>query len=77
MSTYTAGMSRHGAGWNKFPIRVGEMTMGDHLRALGMECWLLGKTHMEATPRVWTVSALPPTASWAFASPVWVRPVGA
>ena len=49
MSTYTGRyVSSHGAGWNKFPIRVGEMTMGDHLRALGMDCWLLGKTHMEA-----------------------------
>ena len=49
MSTYTGRyVSSHGAGWNKFPIRVGELTMGDHLRKLGMECWLLGKTHMEA-----------------------------
>lgn len=49
MSTYTGRyVSSHGASWNKFPIRVGEMTMGDHLRALGMDCWLLGKTHMEA-----------------------------
>jgi len=49
MSTYTGRyVSSHGAGWNRFPIRVGEMTMGDHLRQLGMGCWLLGKTHMEA-----------------------------
>ena len=24
--------SSHGAQWNGFPLRVGEMTMGDHLR---------------------------------------------
>ena len=38
--------SSHGAQWNGFPLRVGEMTMGDHLRKLGMDCWLIGKTHM-------------------------------
>ena len=49
MSTYTGRyVASHGASWNKYPIRVGEMTMGDHLRALGMDCWLIGKTHMEA-----------------------------
>ena len=40
--------SSHGAQWNGFPLRVGEMTLGDHLRPLGMECWLIGKTHMKA-----------------------------
>jgi arylsulfatase A-like enzyme len=40
--------SSHGAQWNGFPLRVGEMTLGDHLRPLGMDCWLLGKTHMKA-----------------------------
>ena len=49
MSTYTGRyVSSHGAGWNKFPIRVGEFTLGDHLRRQGMSCWLLGKTHMQA-----------------------------
>ncbi len=38
----------HGAQWNGFPLRVGEMTLGDHLRRLGMGCWLIGKTHMKA-----------------------------
>ena len=37
--------SSHGAQWNNFPLRVGELTMGDHLRGVGMDCWLLGKTH--------------------------------
>lgn len=49
MSTYTGRYtSSHGAQWNGFPLRVGEQTMGDHLRKLGMDCWLLGKTHMKA-----------------------------
>ncbi len=49
MSTYTGRYaSSHGAQWNGFPLRVGEMTMGDHLRATGMSCWLIGKTHMKA-----------------------------
>ena len=40
--------SSHGAQWNGFPLRVGEQTLGDHLRKVGMDCWLLGKTHMKA-----------------------------
>ncbi|WP_235871412.1 sulfatase-like hydrolase/transferase [Shimia sediminis] len=49
MSFYTGRyVSSHGAQWNGFPLRVGEMTLGDHLRKVGMDCWLLGKTHMKA-----------------------------
>ncbi|MCB1398306.1 MAG: sulfatase-like hydrolase/transferase [Rhodobacter sp.] len=49
MSTYTGRyVHAHGAGWNGVPLSVGEMTMGDHLRQAGMECWLVGKTHMVA-----------------------------
>ena len=49
MSTYTGRYtSSHGAQWNGFPLRVGEQTLGDHLRRLGMGCWLIGKTHMRA-----------------------------
>ena len=49
MSYYTGRyVHSHGAAWNGYPLRVGEMTMGDHLRATGMECWLIGKTHMKA-----------------------------
>jgi arylsulfatase A-like enzyme len=49
MSFYTGRyVSSHGAQWNGFPLRVGEMTLGDHLREAGMDCWLLGKTHMKA-----------------------------
>ncbi|MCK8483236.1 sulfatase-like hydrolase/transferase [Aliiroseovarius sp. S2029] len=49
MSTYTGRyVSSHGASFNNFPLKVGEMTMGDHLRKAGMDCWLIGKTHMKA-----------------------------
>ena len=40
--------SSHGAQWNNFPLRIGEVTLGDHLRKAGMACWLIGKTHMRA-----------------------------
>ncbi|WP_081894686.1 sulfatase-like hydrolase/transferase [Ruegeria halocynthiae] len=47
MSTYTGRyVHSHGASWNGIPLKVGEMTMGDHLRKAGMGCWLVGKTHM-------------------------------
>jgi len=49
MSFYTGRYCHsHGATWNRVPLRVGERTMGDHLRDYGMECWLVGKTHMKA-----------------------------
>jgi len=48
MSFYTGRyVSSHGAAWNGFPLRVGEHTLGDHLRRAGMDCWLIGKTHMK------------------------------
>lgn len=39
-------VSSHGAAWNNYPLKVGEHTLGDHLRPLGMDAWLIGKTHM-------------------------------
>ena len=49
MSFYTGRyVHSHGAAGNNFPLKVGEMTMGDHLRANGMDAWLVGKTHMAA-----------------------------
>lgn len=47
MSYYTGRYTRsHGATWNGFPLRVGEQTLGDHLREAGARCVLVGKTHM-------------------------------
>ena len=47
MSFYTGRyVHSHGAAGNFYPLKVGEMTMGDHLRRLGVDCWLVGKTHM-------------------------------
>jgi arylsulfatase A-like enzyme len=49
MSFYTGRyVHSHGAAWNNFPLKVGEVTLGDHLRALGVDSWLIGKTHMQA-----------------------------
>jgi len=49
MSCYTGRyVHSHGAQWNGHPLKVGELTMGDHLRDNGMDCWLIGKTHMNA-----------------------------
>jgi arylsulfatase A-like enzyme len=49
MSFYTGRYPQsHGATWNGVPLRVGEMTLGDYLRPLGVRCVLVGKTHMRA-----------------------------
>ena len=49
MSFYTGRYMRsHGANWNQFPLRVGEPTLGDALKALGVRNVLVGKTHMRA-----------------------------
>ncbi|MDC0658351.1 sulfatase-like hydrolase/transferase [Leisingera sp. SS27] len=49
MSSYTGRYpSSHGVQFNSYPLRVGEWTMGDHLRKAGMSCHLIGKTHMVA-----------------------------
>ncbi len=38
----------HGASWNGIPLKVGEHTLGDYTRALGVQAALVGKTHMIA-----------------------------
>ncbi|MDX3895716.1 alkaline phosphatase family protein [Pusillimonas sp.] len=49
MSYYTGRyVHSHGASWNFVPLKVGEMTIGDHLRPLGVRSVLVGKTHMRA-----------------------------
>ena len=49
MSFYTGRYVRsHGSTWNGVPLRVGEMTLGDHLHPLGYRTALCGKTHMTA-----------------------------
>ncbi len=49
MSYYTGRYCRsHGSTWNGFPLRVGEPTLGDHLRPLGVRAAIVGKTHMVA-----------------------------
>lgn len=49
MSFYTGRyVSSHGSTWNNIPLKVGEMTLGDHLRPIGVRTALCGKTHMAA-----------------------------
>ena len=49
MSFYTGRyVGSHGSTWNNIPLKVGEMTLGDHLRPLGVRTALVGKTHMTA-----------------------------
>ena len=49
MSFYTGRyVASHGATWNGVPLKVGEMTLGDYLRPLGVPAVLAGKTHMRA-----------------------------
>ncbi len=49
MSFYTGRYMRsHGSNWNRFPLRVGEPTLGTHLREIGVRNVLVGKTHMQA-----------------------------
>ncbi|MFP7672712.1 alkaline phosphatase family protein [Marivita sp. S0852] len=49
MSFYTGRyVSSHGSTWNGIPLKVGEITLGDHLRPLGVRTVLCGKTHMTA-----------------------------
>ena len=57
MSFYTGRYMRsHGSHWNGWPLRVGEPTLGDHLKAVGVRNVLVGKTHM--TPDVEGLKAL-------------------
>ena len=57
MSSYTGRYPRsHGSTWNGFPLRIGEPTLGDHLRDLGVSCNLVGKTH--ATPDMASLARL-------------------
>lgn len=49
MSFYTGRyMYAHGATYNNVPLSVGEVTLGDYMRQLGVATGLIGKTHMAA-----------------------------
>ncbi len=46
-SFYTGRYMRsHGATWNGFPLPVGQPTLGEHMREIGVSCSLVGKSHM-------------------------------
>jgi arylsulfatase A-like enzyme len=47
MSFYTGRyMTSHGSTYNGVPLNIGEKTLGDYLRPLGVRTGLIGKTHM-------------------------------
>ena len=47
MSHYTGRYPvSHGATWNRVPLSVGEVTMGEYLRSAGLTLALAGKTHV-------------------------------
>jgi len=47
MSIYTGRyVSSHGATWNRSPIRVDELTMGQAMRDQGLRSALVGKSHI-------------------------------
>ncbi|MEH6496704.1 MAG: alkaline phosphatase family protein [Pseudomonas marincola] len=49
MSFYTGRyMFTHGATYNGVPLNIGQPTLGDHMRELGVQTGLIGKTHMAA-----------------------------
>ena len=49
MCAYTGRYMRtHGSTQNGVPLKVGEVTLGDHLKKIGVRTVLVGKTHMVA-----------------------------
>lgn len=47
MSYYTGRYpSTHGATWNRVPLSIGEITIGEYLREHGLDLVLAGKTHV-------------------------------
>ncbi len=49
MSFYTGRyMQSHGSTYNNVPLRIGERTLGDYMRTMGLRTGLIGKTHMAA-----------------------------
>jgi arylsulfatase A-like enzyme len=49
MSFYTGRyVQSHGSRFNRIPLQIGQRTIGDHLRTLGVNSTLVGKTHMVA-----------------------------
>ncbi len=63
MSAYTGRYVRsHGSTWNGMPLRIGEPTLGDHLREAGARAVLVGKTHMTADIEGMARLGIPPSS---------------
>jgi arylsulfatase A-like enzyme len=61
MSFYTGRYMRsHGSHWNGWPLRVGEPTLGDHLKKIGVRNVLVGKTHMAPDLEGMKMLGIPP-----------------
>ncbi|MGA7809081.1 alkaline phosphatase family protein [Bradyrhizobium sp.] len=61
MSFYTGRYMRsHGSHWNGWPLRVGEPTLGDHLKKIGVRNVLVGKTHMAPDLEGMKLLGIPP-----------------
>ena len=61
MSFYTGRYMRsHGSHWNGWPLRVGEPTLGDHLKKIGVRNVLVGKTHMSPDLEGMKALGIPP-----------------
>ena len=53
MSFYTGRyMQSHGASWNGVPLKVGEMTLGDYLRPLGLDAVLATAAYGNITAHI-------------------------
>ncbi len=76
MSFYTGRyVASHGAIWNTVPLRIGEPTLGDHLRPLGVRTALVGKTHMAADyPGMARLGVKPDSVEGVFASECGFEP---
>jgi len=63
MSFYTGRyVLSHGTRWNRIPLAINQMTLGDHLRPLGVRTVLIGKTHMTADVEAMNRLGLDPDA---------------
>ncbi|NOX30619.1 MAG: sulfatase-like hydrolase/transferase, partial [Actinobacteria bacterium] len=66
MSFYTGRyVTSHGARYNEIPLNLTEATLADHLRPLGVESYLIGKTHSVLDPFGAAALGLDPTGATA------------
>ncbi len=76
MSYYTGRyVQTHGTRWNRVPLNVGQRTLGDHMRDIGVRPVLIGKTHMAADhDNIERLGMHPDSPEWIFASQCGFEP---